>query len=98
MLSYDYGDGVKNNRALHLCVAEVQGLPMKCYWCGDDTVGTKYVVDHVDGDKENNLPDNIVRSCNSCNRRKGADYWGPGVAQDYETHTCTDRRMCCMGI
>ena len=98
MLSYDYGDRW-NDRALHLCVAEVEGLPMQCWWCGDDTSSTKYVVDHVDGDKDNCLPDNLVRACNSCNRRKGAEYWGPGdMYTGLQVHTCTDRRLCAMGI
>lgn len=95
MLTWRDGDGRPRTRALHLCVAEVERIPeYTCYWCGDTRMTTKYVIDHVDGDKGNCLPDNLVRACNSCNRLKGLDYWGPGVAQEYVTHTCVDRRMC----
>ncbi|WP_082167396.1 HNH endonuclease [Methylobacterium aquaticum] len=48
-----------------------------CYWCdrpvswdvkkGDD----KLVVDHVDGDKQNNSPSNLKPSCHACNYKRG---------------------------
>ncbi len=107
MLTYQYPDGYTANRAVHLCVAEYMGIPVTgCHWCGDTRLATEYVIDHVDGDKANNLPYNLVRACNSCNRRKGAQWWGPGymTRTQYErsaheqAHTCEDRRMCDMGV
>ena len=35
-------------------------------------------VDHVDGDKDNCHPSNLVASCNTCNWRKGRQWWGIG--------------------
>ena len=97
VLTYDYGDR-ENDRALHLCVAEVEGIDGEpCWWCGTVTAA-RYVIDHVDGDKSNNLPSNLVRACNSCNRRKGAQYWGHGPTWVGEVHRCVDRRMCDMGV
>jgi len=107
MMTYQYPNGYTANRAVHLCVAEYEGIPLiGCHWCGDTRLSTEYVIDHVDGDKGNNLPYNLVRSCNSCNRLKGAQWWGPGymTRTQYErsdhadTHTCVDRRMCDMGV
>ncbi len=107
MLTYQCPDGYTANRAVHLCVAEYMGIPVTgCHWCGDTRLATEYVIDHVDGDKANNLPYNLVRACNSCNRRKGAQWWGPGymTRTQYErsaheqAHTCEDRRMCDMGV
>ncbi len=50
-----------------------------CHWCGKDVYWehsfttdwhTTLVVDHVDWDKNNNDPDNLVPSCNDCNVSK----------------------------
>jgi hypothetical protein len=39
------------------------------------------VIDHVDADKSNNHPSNLVRACQKCNLVKGADWWGVGYAE-----------------
>jgi hypothetical protein len=61
-----------------------------CYWCGEPvewrrgglTVGA-LVADHVDHDKLNNDPANLVPSCNPCNahrlRGESWDPWKPGA-------------------
>ncbi len=47
--------------------------PHRCHWCGDpidwrEGIAEHMVVaDHVDGDQQNNDPDNIVPSCFGCN-------------------------------
>ncbi|AEJ94999.1 HNH endonuclease [Mycobacterium phage ArcherS7] len=39
-----------------------------CHWCGKPvTWGEDLQVDHVDWDKLNNVPDNLVPSCRPCN-------------------------------
>ena len=104
MLTWRGADGWRN-RELHLCVAEVEGIPTdECWWCGR-TVGVRWVVDHVDGDVENNLPYNLVRSCSGCNLHKGSNWRGHGYMTAHEyalsgqgVHVCADRRMCEMGI
>lgn len=59
------------------------GSPHSCHWCGKNVYwikadvgfdGSSYlVVDHLDGDKTNNQPGNLVPSCNGCNslRQRG---------------------------
>jgi hypothetical protein len=43
-----------------------------CYWCDDTVDWTTLVVDHLDENKQNNKPSNLVISCNNCNRARGA--------------------------
>ena len=48
----------------------------QCHWCDKDIVWcsgdwhTETIADHLDGDKLNNDPDNIVPSCQQCNRNR----------------------------
>lgn len=47
-----------------------------CYWCREKiewkaTGKRKLVVDHLDGNKENNSLDNLVASCHRCNASRG---------------------------
>jgi hypothetical protein len=49
-----------------------------CHWCGKAVVWVKgkcskgsLVPDHLDGDRTNNSPENLVPSCNPCNAARG---------------------------
>lgn len=48
-----------------------EGCP-SCYWCGQILVWKTLVVDHLNEDKMDNRPENLVPSCNRCNRARGA--------------------------
>ena len=42
--------------------------PVPCFWCGRGvTWGLDLVVDHLDHDRGNNVPRNLVPACHSCN-------------------------------
>lgn len=43
-----------------------------CFWCGKSLSWDTSVVDHLDENKSNNNPDNLVVACNVCNRARGA--------------------------
>lgn len=52
--------------------------PHQCHWCQrevDWTIGPlrphSLLPDHLDGDKANNAPENLVPSCNPCNGQRG---------------------------
>lgn len=62
----------------------------QCYWCGVAVAWAtgaeairSLVVDHLDHDKLNNSPTNLVPSCNGCNahRTRGENWtpWSPGT-------------------
>lgn len=64
--------------------------PHPCHWCGRQVewrTGSEavsaLVVDHLDHDKLNNDPSNLVPACNACNgkRLKGENWtpWAPGM-------------------
>lgn len=47
-----------------------------CYWCKEEVEWKakgqrKLVVDHLDGNKSNNMRENLVASCNKCNATRG---------------------------
>lgn len=51
--------------------------PHKCHWCSRDVVWgldrkdpSRLVVDHLDNQKMNNAPENLVASCQHCNIRR----------------------------
>ncbi len=55
--------------------------PHECYWhaqsgCGHTALSwggkSGIAVDHLDGDRFNNDPQNLVPSCNGCNRRRSS--------------------------
>lgn len=47
--------------------------PQSCHWCSKGLPTWSCVkVDHLDEDKANNDPDNLVTACNDCNRARGA--------------------------
>jgi len=43
-----------------------------CYWCGLSLDWPIAVVDHLNEDKADNRLENLVISCNNCNRARGA--------------------------
>lgn len=45
--------------------------PHKCHWCSEAlSWGSSLVVDHLDFNRANNDPNNLVPSCNACNVRR----------------------------
>lgn len=59
-----------NGEWLHRTIlrAVIGGEPHPCHWCNRMlTWDVDLLVDHVDGDKLNNDPHNLVPACNSCN-------------------------------
>lgn len=56
------------------CASENQPLP--CYWCAQTVywshsdIKKRLVVDHLDHDRHNNTPENLVPACNSCNVKR----------------------------
>lgn len=49
-----------------------EGKCPSCFWCALSLSWEDAVVDHLDEDKQNNKPTNLVVSCNRCNRARGA--------------------------
>lgn len=44
----------------------------RCFWCGKVLEWANVVVDHLNEVKSDNRPENLVISCNDCNRARGA--------------------------
>jgi hypothetical protein len=57
---------------------EIGPGPHRCHWCGKGVRWSKgigpdvLIVDHLDWNRDNNDPTNLVPSCNSCNVRRAA--------------------------
>jgi hypothetical protein len=52
---------------------EWRGTVPACHWCGQQlSRWSAVVVDHLNENKADNSPGNLVPSCNSCNRARGA--------------------------
>lgn len=72
----------------HVLYERVGPGPHPCHWCGTSVqwrVGKPsagaLVADHVDHDRSNNDPANLVPSCNPCNgHRLTGEVWNPWVA------------------
>lgn len=64
----------KGNVFEHRAVMHEQhkGLCPACYWCGVCLEWRGAVVDHLNEVKDDNRPENLVVSCNDCNRARGA--------------------------
>lgn len=45
--------------------------PHDCHWCGSKFPWEQVQPDHLDENKSNNAPDNLVPSCWPCNRERG---------------------------
>lgn len=48
------------------------GVCPKCFWCGCSLQWGDAVVDHLNEDKADNAPTNLVVACSPCNRARGA--------------------------
>ena len=48
------------------------GAMPACFWCGASLKWAETVVDHLNENKADNAPPNLVCSCNDCNRARGA--------------------------
>lgn len=46
-------------------------LEIGCHWCGKHIDWSTGVVDHINNDKVDNRPENLVVTCNTCNRLRG---------------------------
>jgi hypothetical protein len=60
--------------AVHRLVVweKLRGEDAPCHWCSDPLEwGSTLHVDHLDNDKDNNNPANLVPSCDKCNGSKG---------------------------
>ena len=47
--------------------------PFRCHWCRLEVTWSTMHVDHLDDDKTNNEPTNLVASCPVCNQRRGSE-------------------------
>lgn len=49
-----------------------EGKCPECYWCGKLLDWSNAVIDHLDENKQNNVPNNLAIACNPCNRARGS--------------------------
>ncbi|OKO98137.1 HNH endonuclease [Xenorhabdus eapokensis] len=45
--------------------------PFRCHWCESVVTWDDMHVDHLDDCKTNNIPENLVASCPTCNQKRG---------------------------
>lgn len=62
------GNYVYEHRAV-LYAARGDG-PFTCYWCGKEITWANMDVDHLNGNRHDNRPENLVPSCPTCNRAR----------------------------
>lgn len=48
------------------------GICECCFWCGKELTWKSCVIDHLNEDKHDNRPENLLISCVNCNRARGA--------------------------
>lgn len=66
----DVGGGIREHRAV---LYDLLGEgPHPCHWCASILEWPAIVVDHLNEDKADNRPKNLVCSCSPCNRARGA--------------------------
>lgn len=46
--------------------------PHKCFWCKKELEWENIVIDHLNENRQDNRIENLVISCNGCNRARGA--------------------------
>jgi hypothetical protein len=46
--------------------------PLICFWCEETLTWKNVKIDHLNNNKSDNQPSNLVASCNDCNRARGA--------------------------
>jgi uncharacterized Zn-finger protein len=68
--------------------------PHRCHWCSRWVRWEKLHVDHKDGARANNRPENLVPSCNGCNtnRTKTLETQGGGYSPMLTLNGVTKRR------
>ena len=45
--------------------------PFSCHWCQQQVTWDDLHIDHLDDNKKNNLGENLVASCPTCNQKRG---------------------------
>lgn len=48
------------------------GICEPCFWCGKELEWENCVIDHLNEDKHDNRPENLLIACTHCNRARGA--------------------------